>query len=137
MAAHKGNKYALGNNGGRPPKYKTPEELNKKCIEYFDYCEENKIRITISGLPLFLGFSCRSNLDKYAEKSQEFKYIIKRAKLVIADAKENEGRAVDIFALKQMGWKDSKSTDITTKGESINLTNEQIKIINSQLDDEV
>lgn len=31
--------------GGRPPKYKTPEELAAKAEGYFKYCDENPIRI--------------------------------------------------------------------------------------------
>ena len=37
MAAAKGNKYALGNSGGRPPKYNSPEELEDKCIKYISF----------------------------------------------------------------------------------------------------
>ena len=31
--------------GGRPPKFKTPEELEAKAEEYFNWCDANPIRI--------------------------------------------------------------------------------------------
>lgn len=39
MAAPKGNKYAEGNNGGRPPKYKSPKEMEKRIVSYFEWCQ--------------------------------------------------------------------------------------------------
>ena len=43
MPAPKGNKYALGNNGGRPRKYETPEDMELKIVEYFESLEEEVI----------------------------------------------------------------------------------------------
>lgn len=37
MAAAPGNKYAVGNNGGRPPLFATPDELMNSCDGYFEY----------------------------------------------------------------------------------------------------
>ena len=42
MAAPVGNKYALGNNGGRPRIYNTPEELEKKIQDYFNHCDQEE-----------------------------------------------------------------------------------------------
>lgn len=36
MPAPKGNKFALGNNGGRPPKYDNKEDIDKAIKYYFD-----------------------------------------------------------------------------------------------------
>jgi hypothetical protein len=108
MSAPIGNKYALGNTGGRPAAYETPEDLLKEAIGYFDYCNENNIKATITGITLFLGFSSRSSLDDYCNKSEEFAYIIKRAKLAVENSYELSGETIDIFALKNMGWKDTQ-----------------------------
>jgi len=113
MAAPKGNKFALGNTGGRPPKFDSPESLMEKIIEYFTGCEENNSKATITGLTLFLGFESRSSLDDYAEKNNEYSYIIKRAKLAVENSYETSGQAFDIFALKNMGWKDKTETGFT------------------------
>ena len=119
MGAPKGNKFALGNNGGRPPKYGSPEELEQSCIDYFEYCNKEGEKATITGLALFLGFCDRSSLSDYAEK-KEFSHIIKRAKLVVENSYELSGGTIDIFALKNMGWSDKQEVDHTTKGESLN-----------------
>lgn len=111
MAAPKGNKYALGNHGGRPPLYETVETLEKEIAAYFEYClgefhEEQEEETTGRGrnkktitrtirvcdreperpswtrLALYLGFSGRDGLSEYAKK-EEFSYPIKRALSVI------------------------------------------------------
>lgn len=107
MSAPVGNKYALGNNGGRPPMFTSASEIETLCQAYFDQPGKH----TITGLTLFLGFESRSSLDVYCDKNEEFKYIIKRAKLAVENSYENSGQAFDIFALKNMGWKDKTEVD--------------------------
>ncbi len=113
MAAPRGNVYGLGNDGGRPPHYEEPQELHDKCAEYFVYCEEDKVKVTITGLALFLGFCSRSSFDDYAKRSEAFSYIIKRAKLAVSNSYENHGNAIDIFVLKNMGWHDKTVVEQT------------------------
>lgn len=116
MSAAKGNKYALGcTTNGRPAKFKTEEELQNKIIEFFDYCKEEKEKPTITGLTLYLGFESRSSLDDYCKRKQVFSYIIKRAKLAVENSYELHGETIDIFALKNMGWKDKQEIDQTVK----------------------
>jgi len=111
MAAPKGNKYALGlTTSGQPPIFSSPDELKDKILEYFVYCTDNEDKITITGLALFLGFSTRKSLDDYASK-KEYLYIIKRAKLVVENSYETNGQTIDIFALKNMDWKDKHEVD--------------------------
>ena len=102
MGAPKGNKFALGNNGGRPPLFESAEALIEKITEYFNDQEEKH---TITGLALFLGFESRQSLTDYENKN-EYSYIIKRAKLCIENSYELSGTTIDIFALKNMGWYD-------------------------------
>lgn len=105
MAAEKGNTYAVGNEGGRPPIYDSnkPEDVKKisdLCDEYFTYIqgeydgdekeigpdqyvtEKKWIRApeppTVTGLTLHVGFESKSTLYEYAKKD-EFSYPIKRA----------------------------------------------------------
>lgn len=106
MAAPPGNKYALGNSGGRPAHYDTPEALATECQAYFDWCRENMEKATITGLVLFLGFCSRSSLDDYEKRGEEFSFIIKRANMAVQNSYELSGQTFDIFALKNMGWKD-------------------------------
>lgn len=148
MAAHKGNRYALNNTGGQPPKYSCAENFAEKCGEYFEpYAEVdkdgNKInqgRPTVTGLALFLGFCSRQSMYDYNEK-EKFSYIVKRALTVIEMHYEenlnSKACTGAIFALKNMGWKDQTQTDITTGGESINeITEIQIHRIDANKDSE-
>lgn len=129
MSAPKGNKFALGNSGGRPSKYDSPEQLEKKCEEYFEQFTEQDADSpnypTVTGLALFLGFCDRQSLYDYREK-QEFSAIIKRALLVVENHYEYrcnfQSPTGAIFALKNMGWKDKNEVDHTSKGEAISLT---------------
>lgn len=116
MSAAVGNKYAIGNKGGRPAKYESPEELIGSIMAFFDYCNEDKIKATITGLTLYLGFCSRSSLDDYIEKNDEYSYIIKRAKLAVENSYELSGQTIDIFALKNMGWKDKTEQDLRVDG---------------------
>ena len=88
------------NKGGRPPFYKTKEELQEKIDAYFEECKGelltdkdgipmtdkygNELRIgvrplTITGLALALGFNSRQALLNYQAK-EEFHDTIMRAK---------------------------------------------------------
>jgi hypothetical protein len=120
--APKGNKNAIGNEGGRPPFYELPEELQKACDKYFRDCKAEKIPVTITGLALHLGFSTRKSLSDYAEKL-EFVNIIKKAKLKVECEYEKRlsGNLPTgaIFALKNMDWNDR--TELTgADGRDIN-----------------
>lgn len=119
MAAPIGNKFALGNTGGRPPMFELPEDLENKCLQYFNDCIDNVEKPTITGLTLYVGFCSRSSWDLYSDK-EEFKYIVKRAKLTVEYSYEKSATTFDMFALKNMGWKDKTELDHTTKGETIN-----------------
>ena len=119
MSAPVGNKFAIGNHGGRPPIYDDPQKLTAKIIEYFDWIEGeqeevmvkskqkdeegNNVEITkkekhwirypedptITGLCLFLGFSSKGTLYEYAKK-KEFSDSIKRALLIVENNYEQK-----------------------------------------------
>lgn len=77
-----GHLWSLGNKGGCPPKYKTPEEIADKIAEYLDW-EDNtsKGKYTLSGLALFMGFASRQSLHDYEKRDAKFSYVINRFKL--------------------------------------------------------
>jgi len=114
-----GNNFSIGNNGGRPAIYKTPEELYNKIMEYFQWAEDdNKGKITITGLTLYLGFESRKSLSDYEDKP-EFSTLIKRARLAVESYYEeklsNMTYGGAIFALKNLGaeyWKDKTEQDV-------------------------
>lgn len=126
MSAPKGNKFALGNTGGRPPKYETVEELEAKIQEYFDSCQPEQFgdtvilnNPTVTGLALFLGFAQRKSLLDYKER-EEFCNTIKRAISCVENAYEQRLSANNptgaIFALKNLGWVDKQEIDQTNRG---------------------
>ena len=108
---------------GRPPKYKTIEDLEKELKSYFEKCDE---RPTVSGLAHHLGFLSRQSIyDFQVKKKPEFAYTIKRAVLQIEQKHElglyDQSNAGHIFWLKNRGWTDQQSIDsnimITVKRE--------------------
>jgi len=113
---------------GRPPKWNTPEELQKEIDAYFKKCEEEEEPLTITGLALALD-TYRDVLMDYQNKD-EFSNTVKRAKQRIEHAYEKRlianGRAGDIFALKNFGWKDKQEIEA-----DVGITN-----INVKLDDD-
>jgi len=118
--------------GGRPPKFKTSEELEQKIAEYFaggyrtrtivignkrDGFEEKEIPdITISDLVIFLGFCDRHSFYDY-EKRPEFAHAIKKARAFIEREYESllklGNPAGPIFALKNFGWTDQQDLKLT------------------------
>ena len=110
MGAAKGNKNAIGNNGGRPPFYNNAFDLQKKIDEYFD---EFSV-YTIAGLAYYIGFESRQSFYAYEDKI-EFSYTIKRARLRIEMNYEqnlqSNNATGSIFALKNMGWHDKTEVD--------------------------
>lgn len=107
--------------GGRPLKFKTPEELLAKAEEYFATVPQEEWMIT--GLAVHLDTS-RSTLCDY-DKKDEFSDTVKAIKEKIEMAYEKRGlkvgNAFDIFRLKNMGWRDRFENDLTTAGEKLSI----------------
>ena len=112
---------------GRPPIYKSPEEMQKNIDMYFKEGSKKKIIVdgkntkvsipTITGLTLFLGFGDRASFYDYGKK-EIFSHTIKRARLRIAEDYEiqlrtqSSGQAGTIFGLKNIdGWRDKQPDD--------------------------
>jgi len=123
---------------GRPPMYETPEELQIKVDEYFEYVKgelksvsvekgvydeqynREPEKVTITGLTLYLGFCDRHSFYQYGEK-EEFTHTIKKAHSRIEQHYENliQGNNVagPIFALKNLRWKDQTQSEVTLHTE--------------------
>ena len=100
-----------GNPNGRPPTYKTAEEM-QEVIDI--YIESVSNAPTITGLALSLGFCSRQSIYDYIKK-EEFSYTLKRAVLYIENFYETcltnptiKTVAGPIFALKNLGWEGDK-----------------------------
>lgn len=126
--------------GGKPLKFKTPEELQEKIKEYFKYCDNTVVRTvfnkegdivqtitipyTVTGLVSFLDTNKQTLLEYQGtvegREKIDYRYadIIKNAKAKIEAGYEikaltGESNAVfTIFALKNhYGWKDRTDTE--------------------------
>lgn len=121
---------------GRPPLFKSEQDLQNKVEEYFFFIEgeyevvdfidllgqPDKKRVyskpaqtpSITGLALYLGFESRQSIYDY-EKNGEFSYTIKRSRLMIEAAYEqallSKFSTGAIFALKNFGWSDKMEVD--------------------------
>lgn len=62
---------------GRPPKFKTPEEMQQAIDQYFAQCNDNNPPL-ISGLAYHLDMATES-LRRYGE-NDEFSAVVKKAK---------------------------------------------------------
>ena len=141
------------NKCGRPPKYKSKEEIQEKIDAYFTKCEGEPLIIdgepyidkngnpifinrrppTITGLALALGFNTRKSLIDYQDKD-EFVNTIMRAKARVECYAEErlfdkEGANGAKFSLANNfdGWRERQQIEADVKSEiniNIELTDE-------------
>jgi hypothetical protein len=109
-----GQLYRAGIGTGRPPKYKTPEELSDKIQEYFDELDQTGEVPTISGLTLFCGFADRQSFYDYEKDKPEFSCVTRAARTVVANYHEIQVATKDkpqghIFMLKNFGFSDTQT----------------------------
>ena len=137
---------------GRPPKYKTKEEIEGKIDRYFEECKGEILRDddgkviynrwgnpvivnehppTITGLALALGFTSRQALLNYQAKA-EFVDTITRAKTRVEAYTEErlfdrDGSNGAQFSLRNnfRGWNDRVQTDLEMEEQKARI--EQIK----------
>jgi hypothetical protein len=131
--------------GGRPPKYKTKEEIQEKIDAYFEECKGEILRdadgnpildkygnpirygerpLTVTGLALALGFNTRKALLDYQGKA-EFMNTILRAKTVIERYAEErlfdrEGANGAKFSLANNfdGWREKQQIEADVNSKS-------------------
>lgn len=124
---------------GRPPFYKSAEEMQKKIDAYFDECDGKlltnpdgtpiltkwgqeiyigKKPYTVTGLALALGFNSRQALLNYQAREEEFNYTITRAKARVEAYAEGrlydkDGSSGAQFNLKNnfKGWDGDQQTN--------------------------
>ena len=112
------------NKGGRPPKYNTTEEFQKKCDKYFKDCIDKTKIPNKAGLCIALNIT-RETYNQY-KKKDKFSDAIKKAESVIEEAwvqRLNHSAATGaIFYLKNAFrkiYKDRYNTDITSGDKPI------------------
>jgi hypothetical protein len=100
---------------GRPPKFKTPEDMQQAIDEYFAQCDDQNPPL-ISGLAYHLDMATES-LRRYGE-NDEFSAVVKKAKqrVEIAVEKKLHSSACtgSIFWLKNnAGYKDKTEQELS------------------------
>ena len=126
---------------GRPAKYETVEDMQKLIVEYFNECEAEGKKPTVSGLGYILGLSrrqileyenCIDNENVFARFDDSvklgFRNTIKGAKRFIESCLEDKlinGNTTPIgliFALKNnYGWVDKQEIEQTNKTIKVEL----------------
>ena len=92
---------------GKPLKFATPEKMRVAIDAYLERTPEDEL--TVTGLALAIGTNRQVLMDY--EKREGYAPIVKVAKCIIENSYEialrKRGKAGDIFALKNFGWKDT------------------------------
>ena len=125
----------------------TPDDIERKIDDYFNYCNENNKPFTMSGLALFLDcsrttlYQYENELIKFHNMSEEDKSrimnAVKKAKRMVETYQEEQlfiGKSPvgTIFSLKNnFNWKDSQEINNNTNITAINpieqLSTDEIK----------
>jgi hypothetical protein len=111
---------------GRPPKFKTPEEMQEAIDAYYAECKERNAPLTMTGLSIALGFESRSSLVDYKKRDDAFSHTIKKARQEVERAVEermlsSSGVVAGVIfnAKNNFGWRDRTEQDITSGGDAI------------------
>lgn len=110
---------------GRPLKFQSVKELQKRIDEYFADRDATGKPYTITALALWLDASSRECLLNYEARDEYFDAIT-RAKLrcqAYAEEQLYTAKSANgpIFALKNFGWTDSR-IEVSNKDTTINVT---------------
>ena len=97
-------------------KFKTPKDLDNALQSYFDTTPYSLW--TLAGLALTVG---SHQLISDYNKREGYTEYLKRARALVEQSYEHSlrrnGRAGDIFAMKQFNWKDKKEIELAGKVE--------------------
>ena len=95
----------------------TVDEFKRLSDEYFANCKAEGDPLTITGLALALGFASKQSIYDYS-KYPGYEHVVGRAKLMVEYGYERkllgDGSATGaIFGLKNFGWKDTISNELS------------------------
>lgn len=127
---------------GRPRKFNSPEELQEKINEFYDYCEARELPLSFERLSTFIGID-RKTIYNYEKKDEYFHSIKEVRERIMADLMEKGlngsiNSTFGIFCLKNYGYSDrqdivASNTNVNKNIDVSNLTDEQLnKILESE-----
>ena len=127
---------------GRPLKFNSVEELEKKIEEFYDYCEERELPLTFERLAVFLEVD-RKTVYNYSEKEEFFPTFKRVRDRIQADLMEKGlcgsiNPTFGIFCLKNYGYSDKQEIEATTvnTNKNIDLSNLSTEELKKLIDDE-
>jgi len=100
---------------GRPPKFKSVEELEEKIEEYKQYLLEKDKPATIAGLAYYTGID-RQTLYNYQKKDEFFgtiKEFVDWVKMTMEETAIDNSSSGVIFLMKNYGYTDKVEQEIT------------------------
>jgi hypothetical protein len=113
---------------GKPPKFTSVKQLEKKMDEYFLDCDKRGKRSNVVGLNLFCGFGSRFGLYQMARDKSEYHNAISRATMRIEADRVSDlvspgngnvnGMKFDLT--NNFGWVDERKQDINLGGQANN-----------------
>lgn len=130
MPAKKGNKYALGNSGGRPTKFTL--EILEMAKTYIEKCEDKtesfKLKVslpTLEGLARLLNVS-RDTIYAYGKANKEFSDILEDVRAEQAKRLIDNGLSgvynptiVKLILSSKHGFVEETKSDVTSGGEKL------------------
>ena len=102
------------NKGGRPLKFKSPDELQKRIDEYYNWANENRKHITVTGLAWFLGTNRQTLLNYENENSDLYRNIKNSEKVKFIDAIKNAKARIEMEYEESLFYKNSSVGAIFT-----------------------
>ena len=106
--------------GGRPPAFKSPNDLNEKLEQAFKYCDETKIPYNLPEIIAYLGIH-EDTWKNYRDKKTGFLWPIKRAEARIEASMTRlllQHAPGQIFYLKNKhNWKDKQEIALPEREE--------------------
>lgn len=128
---------------GKPMKFSSPDEMEEKINEYWDWAKEKELHYTMTGLAAYLDIDYQTLLNyaecdkngwlssRTEEERKAYVELIKRAKRFMVMYYEERlydrsSATGGIFALKNLwGWKDRQEV-VTTTDNNINVDLEDV-----------
>lgn len=137
--------------GGRPTEYS--EEKLLKTKEYLSLCKDTQEQIgekivlgvklpTIEGLADYLDVN-KTTIYEWESKFPEFSNVIDKLRNKQADRLVNNGLAgtynptIAKVLLTKHGYRDAVDTDVTSKGEQINITDPKALALAKEFEDKL
>jgi len=102
---------------GRPPRFKTPEELQEKVDEYKQHCKDEEELPSFAGLATFIGMDRQSvydyeNREEFSDTIKHVRVYIQKEWIQLLGTKASTGA---IFMLKNFGWSDKQEHEVTQR----------------------